>query len=30
MCKNMKEFSEIANKIYELEQKKAVQKKEIG
>lgn len=29
MCANMKEFSEIANKIYELEHEKAKQKKKV-
>lgn len=29
MCKNMNELSEIANQIYELEQKKAKKKKEM-
>lgn len=29
MCANMKQFSEIANKIYELEREKAKQKKKL-
>lgn len=29
MCKNMDEFSEIANKIYQLEQEKAKYKKKV-
>lgn len=29
MCQNMNDFSEIANKIYELEQEKAKQKKKV-